>query len=225
MALAVAPLVVGLLGVVIERTMLRHMYKLDHLYGLLLTFGLALIAEGVFRYFFGVSGESYSPPEALQGGVDLGFMFMPLYRGWVVVASLTACVATWYVIEKTPLGATLRAATERPQLVQALGINVPVLITATYGVGVALAAFAGVLAAPIMQVNPVMGSNLIIVVFAVVVIGGMGSIAGSIVTGLALGLIEGLCKLLYAEASAVVIFVIMIIVLLVRPAGLFGKQA
>lgn len=224
-ALAVAPLVVGLLGVVIERTMLRHLYKLDHLYGLLLTFGLALIAEGVFRYFFGVSGESYSPPEALQGGVDLGFMFMPLYRGWVVVASLTACVATWYVIEKTPLGATLRAATERPELVQALGINVPVLITATYGVGVALAAFAGVLAAPIMQVNPVMGSNLIIVVFAVVVIGGMGSIAGSIVTGLALGLIEGLCKLLYAEASAVVIFVIMIIVLLVRPAGLFGKQA
>ena len=224
-ALAVVPLVVGLLGVVIERTMLRHLYKLDHLYGLLLTFGLALIAEGVFRYFFGVSGESYSPPEALQGGVDLGFMFMPLYRGWVVVASLTACVATWYVIEKTPLGATLRAATERPQLVQALGINVPVLITATYGVGVALAAFAGVLAAPIMQVNPVMGSNLIIVVFAVVVIGGMGSIAGSIVTGLALGLIEGLCKLLYAEASAVVIFVIMIIVLLVRPAGLFGKQA
>ena len=224
-ALAVAPVVVGLLGVVIERTMLRHLYKLDHLYGLLLTFGLALIAEGVFRYFFGVSGESYSPPEALQGGVDLGFMFMPLYRGWVVVASLTACVATWYVIEKTPLGATLRAATERPELVQALGINVPVLITATYGVGVALAAFAGVLAAPIMQVNPVMGSNLIIVVFAVVVIGGMGSIAGSIVTGLALGLIEGLCKLLYAEASAVVIFVIMIIVLLVRPAGLFGKQA
>ena len=221
-ALAVAPLVVGLLGVVIERTMLRHLYKLDHLYGLLLTFGLALIAEGVFRYFFGVSGESYSPPEALQGGVDLGFMFMPLYRGWVVVASLTACVATWYVIEKTPLGATLRAATERPELVQALGINVAVLITATYGVGVALA---GVLAAPIMQVNPVMGSNLIIVVFAVVVIGGMGSIAGSIVTGLALGLIEGLCKLLYAEASAVVIFVIMIIVLLVRPAGLFGKQA
>ena len=224
-ALAVAPLAVGLLGVVIERTMLRHLYKLDHLYGLLLTFGLALIAEGVFRYFFGVSGESYAPPEALQGGVDLGFMFMPLYRGWVVVASLAACVATWYVIEKTPLGATLRAATERPQLVQALGINVPVLVTATYGVGVALAAFAGVLAAPIMQVNPVMGSNLIIVVFAVVVIGGMGSIAGSIVTGLALGLIEGLCKLLYAEASAVVIFVIMIIVLLVRPAGLFGKQA
>lgn len=224
-ALAVAPLTVGLLGVLIERTMLRHLYKLDHLYGLLLTFGLALIAEGVFRYYFGVSGESYAPPEALQGGVDLGFMFMPLYRGWVVLASLAVCVGTWYLIERTPLGATLRAATEKPQLVQALGINVPVLVTATYGAGVALAAFAGVLAAPIMQVNPVMGSNLIIVVFAVVVIGGMGSIAGAIVTGLGLGLVEGLCKLLYPEASAVVIFVIMIVVLLFRPAGLFGKQA
>ena len=224
-ALGVAPLVVGLLGVAIERAMLKHLYKLDHLYGLLLTFGLALIAEGVFRYYFGVSGESYAPPEALQGGMDLGFMFMPLYRGWVVVASLAVCLATWYVIERTPLGATLRAATEKPQLVQALGINVPVLVTATYGVGVALAAFAGVLAAPIMQVNPVMGSNLIIVVFAVVVIGGMGSIAGSIVTGLGLGLIEGLTKVVYPEASAVVIFVIMIVVLLFRPAGLFGKQA
>jgi branched-chain amino acid transport system permease protein len=224
-SLAVAPLTVGLLGVVIERTMLRHLYKLDHLYGLLLTFGLALIAEGVFRYYFGVSGESYPAPEALQGGLDLGFMFMPLYRAWVVVASLLVCAVTWYVIERTSLGATLRAATEKPQLVQALGINVPVLVTATYGAGVALAAFAGVLAAPILQVNPVMGSNLIIVVFAVVVIGGMGSIAGSIVTGLGLGLIEGLCKLVYPEASAVVIFVIMIVVLLVRPAGLFGKQA
>jgi branched-chain amino acid transport system permease protein len=224
-ALFVAPLVVGLLGIVVERTMLKHLYKLDHLYGLLLTFGLALIAEGVFRYYFGVSGASYPPPEALQGGVNLGFMFMPLYRGWVVVASLAVCFATWYVIERTPLGATLRAATEKPQLVQALGINVPVLVTATYGVGVALAAFAGVLAAPIMQVNPVMGSNLIIVVFAVVVIGGMGSIAGSIVTGLGLGLIEGLTKVVYPEASAVVIFVIMIVVLLFRPAGLFGKQA
>ncbi len=224
-ALVVAPLVVGLLGVVIERGLLRHLYKLDHLYGLLLTFGLALIAEGVFKYFFGVSGSSYAPPEQLQGGVDLGFMFMPLYRGWVVLASLTVCIATWYVIERTPLGATLRAATEKPQLVQALGINVPVLVTATYGVGVALAAFAGVLAAPVMQVNPVMGSNLIIVVFAVVVIGGMGSIAGSIVTGLGLGIIEGLTKLIYPEASAVVIFVIMIVVLLLRPAGLFGKQA
>ncbi len=225
MALGVAPLVVGLLGVVIERSMLRHLYKLDHLYGLLLTFGLALIAEGVFRYFFGVSGTSYSPPEQLQGGVDLGFMFMPLYRGWVVVASLAVCAATWYVIERTPLGATLRAATEKPQLVQALGINVPVLVTATYGVGVALAAFAGVLAAPVFQVNPVMGSNLIIVVFAVVVIGGMGSIAGSIVTGLGLGLIEGLTKVVYPQGSAIVIFVIMIVVLLFRPAGLFGKQA
>ena len=224
-ALVAAPVVVGLLGVLIERTMLKHLYKLDHLYGLLLTFGLALIAEGVFRYYFGVSGSSYAPPEELQGGVDLGFMFMPLYRGWVVLASLAVCLATWYVIERTPLGATLRAATERPQLVQALGINVPVLVTATYGVGVALAAFAGVLAAPVIQVNPVMGSNLIIVVFAVVVIGGMGSIAGSIVTGLGLGLVEGLTKVVYPEASAVVIFVIMIVVLLFRPAGLFGKQA
>ncbi len=224
-ALLVAPLVVGLLGVLIERTMLKHLYKLDHLYGLLLTFGLALIAEGVFRYYFGVSGSSYAPPEELQGGVDLGFMFMPLYRGWIVLASLAVCLATWFVIERTPLGATLRAATERPQLVQALGINVPVLVTATYGVGVALAAFAGVLAAPVIQVNPVMGSNLIIIVFAVVVIGGMGSIAGSIVTGLGLGLVEGLTKVVYPEASAVVIFVIMIVVLLFRPAGLFGKQA
>jgi len=224
-ALFVAPAVVGVLGVVIERTMLKHLYKLDHLYGLLLTFGLALIGEGVFRYFFGVSGESYPAPESLQGGVNLGFMFLPLYRGFVVVAALVVCFVTWYVIERTPLGATLRAATEKPQLVQALGINVPVLVTATYGAGVALAAFAGVLAAPIQQVNPVMGSNLIIVVFAVVVIGGMGSILGSIVTGLGLGLIEGLTKVLYPEASAVVIFVIMIVVLLVRPAGLFGKQA
>ncbi len=224
-ALLVAPLVVGLLGVLIERTMLKHLYQLDHLYGLLLTFGLALIGEGVFRYFFGVSGASYAPPESLQGGVNLGFVFLPLYRGWVVVAALSVCFVTWYVIERTPLGATLRAATEKPQLVQALGINVPLLVTLTYGAGVALAAFAGVLAAPIQQVNPVMGSNLIIVVFAVVVIGGMGSIAGSIITGLGLGLIEGLTKVVYPEASAVVIFVIMIVVLLVRPAGLFGKQA
>ncbi len=224
-ALVVAPAVVGVLGVAIERTMLKRLYKLDHLYGLLLTFGLALIGEGVFRYFFGVSGESYPAPDILQGGVNLGFMFLPLYRGWVVVAALSVCLITWYVIERTPLGATLRAATERPELVQALGINVPVLVTATYGAGVALAAFAGVLAAPIVQVNPLMGSNLIIVVFAVVVIGGMGSIAGSIVTGLGLGLVEGLTKVVYPEASAVVIFVIMIIVLLVRPAGLFGKQA
>jgi branched-chain amino acid transport system permease protein len=224
-ALLVAPAVVGVLGVLVERLMLRHLYKLDHLYGLLLTFGLALIAEGTMRYFFGISGETYAVPEALEGGVNLGFMFMPLYRAWVVVAALTVCFGTWYLIERTPLGATLRAATERPQLVQALGINVPVLVTATYAAGVALAGFAGVLAAPVVQVNPLMGSNLIIVVFAVVVIGGMGSILGSIVTGLGLGIVEGLTKVVYPEASGVVIFVIMIAVLLVRPAGLFGKQA
>ncbi|MES2423289.1 MAG: branched-chain amino acid ABC transporter permease [Pseudomonadota bacterium] len=224
-ALVLSPLIVGALGVAIERLLLRHLYQLDHLYGLLLTFGLALIAEGLFRNFYGISGDSYEVPEALQGGMDLGFMYMPIYRGWVVVASVAVCLTTWYLIEKTRLGATLRAATERPQLVQALGINVPLLITATYGVGVALAAFAGVLAAPIVQVNPLMGSNLIIVVFAVVVIGGMGSILGSIVTGLGLGVVEGLTKVVYPEASAVVIFVIMVIVLLLRPAGLFGKQA
>ena len=224
-ALLVAPAVVGVLGVLVERLMLRHLYKLDHLYGLLLTFGLALIAEGTMRYYFGISGETYPVPEALEGGVNLGFMFLPLYRAWVVVAALTVCFATWYLIERTPLGATLRAATERPQLVQALGINVPVMVTATYAAGVALAGFAGVLAAPVVQVNPLMGSNLIIVVFAVVVIGGMGSILGSIVTGLGLGIVEGLTKVIYPEASGVVIFVIMIIVLLVRPAGLFGKQA
>jgi len=224
-ALVVAPAVVGLLGVVIERSMLKRLYQLDHLYGLLLTFGLVLIGEGIFRYFFGVSGASYAVPESLRGGVDLGFMFMPLYRGWVVAAALVVCFVTWWVIERTPLGATLRAATEKPLLVQALGINVPVLVTTTFGAGVALAAFAGVLAAPIVQVSPGMGANLIIVVFAVVVIGGMGSIAGSIVTGLGLGLIEGLTKLVYSAGSAVVIFVVMIIVLLFRPAGLFGKQA
>ena len=225
LALLLAPLTVGVLGVVIERTMLQRLRGPDHLYGLLLTFGLALILEGLFKNFFGVSGESYEAPEALSGGVDLGFMFLPLYRGFVVVAALGVCLMAWYLIERTSLGATLRAATQRPDLVQALGINVPVLITATYAVGSALAAFAGVLAAPIFQVNPVMGSNLIIVVFAVVVIGGMGSILGSIVTGLGLGLIEGLTKVVYPEASAVVIFLIMVIVLLLRPAGLFGKQA
>ena len=224
-ALILSPLVVGALGIVIERLLLKHLYKLDHLYGLLLTFGLALIGEGVFRNLYGSSGQSYPVPEILQGGVDLGFMFMPLYRGWVVVAALSVCAITWYLIERTRLGATLRAATERPQLVQALGINVPVLVTMTYGAGVALAAFAGVLAAPVVQVNPLMGSNLIIVVFAVVVIGGMGSILGSIVTGLGLGVVEGLTKVFYPEASAVVIFVIMVVVLLLRPAGLFGKQA
>ncbi len=224
-SLLVAPLVIGLVAAVIERTMLKHLYKLDHLYSLLLTFGLALIAEGVFKNFFGVSGESYEVPELLQGGMNLGFMFLPIYRAWVVVASLAVCLTAWYVIERTPLGATLRAATQRPDLVQALGINVPVLITATYAAGAALAAFAGVLAAPIVQVNPVMGSNLIIIVFAVVVIGGMGSILGSILTGLGLGVIEGLTKVVYPEASAVVIFLIMVLVLLVKPAGLFGKQA
>ena len=224
-SLLLSPLIVGALGVIIERLLLRHLYQLDHLYSLLLTFGLALIAEGVFTNLYGISGESYEVPELLQGGVDLGFMFLPLYRAWVVVAALSVCAVTWYTIEKTSLGATLRAATEKPQLVQALGINVPVMVTATYGVGVALAAFAGVLAAPVVQVNPLMGSNLIIVVFAVVVIGGMGSILGSIVTGLGLGIIEGLTKVIYPEASAVVIFVIMVIVLLIRPAGLFGKQA
>ncbi|MBL8452351.1 MAG: branched-chain amino acid ABC transporter permease [Zoogloea sp.] len=222
-ALIAAPLLVGLFGVILERTMLRKLYKLDHLYGLLLTFGLALIIEGVFRDQFGISGESYEVPEALSGGIHLGFMFLPIYRAWVIVASLTVCFGTWYMIEKTRLGAYLRAGTENSQMVQALGINVPLLITFTYGYGVALAAFAGVLAAPVFQVNPLMGSNLIIVVFAVVVIGGMGSILGSIVTGIGLGLVEGLTRVFYPEASAVVVFVIMVIVLLVRPAGLFGK--
>ena len=224
-SLLVAPLLIGVVAAVIERTMLKHLYKLDHLYSLLLTFGLALIAEGVFKNFFGVSGESYEVPELLQGGMNLGFMFLPIYRAWVVVASLAVCLVAWYVIERTPLGATLRAATQRPDLVQALGINVPVLVTSTYAAGAALAAFAGVLAAPIVQVNPVMGSNLIIIVFAVVVIGGLGSILGSILTGLGLGVIEGLTKVVYPEASAVVIFLIMVLVLLVKPAGLFGKQA
>jgi branched-chain amino acid transport system permease protein len=224
-ALVLSPLVVGLLGVLIERLMLRRLYQLDHLYGLLLTFGLALIAEGVFRNYFGVSGESYDVPDLLRGGVNLGFMFLPLYRGWVVVAALGVCLAVWFAIERTGLGATLRAATQRPDLVQALGINVPLLMTLTYAAGAALAAFAGVLAAPMVQVNPLMGSNLIIVVFAVVVIGGMGSILGSIVTGVGLGLVEALTKVYYPEASAVVIFLVMVIVLLVRPAGLFGRTA
>jgi branched-chain amino acid transport system permease protein len=224
-ALVLAPLVVALLSVLIERLMLRRLYKLDHLYGLLLTFGLALIAEGVFRNYYGVSGESYDVPEQLQGGVNLGFMYLPLYRGWVVLAALSVCFAVWFAIERTRLGATLRASTQRPDLVQALGINVPLLMTITYAAGAALAAFAGVLAAPVVQVSPLMGSHLIIVVFAVVVIGGMGSILGSIVTGVGLGLIEGLTKVYYPQASGVVIFLIMVIVLMVRPAGLFGRQA
>jgi len=251
LALLLAPLLVGAFGVIIERTMLSRLYKLDHLYGLLLTFGIALIIEGLFRYAYGVSGQPYEIPEVLQGAIDLGFMFLPKYRAWVIIASLVVCFATWYVIERTKLGAYLRAGTENPRLVQAFGVNVPLMITLTYGFGVALAAFAGVLAAPIFTVGPLMGADLIIVVFAVVVIGGMGSIMGSIVTGLALGLIEGLVKagviatligkvfdtvpvinilvhplkLLFSpEASAVVIFVIMVIVLLIRPVGLFGRE-
>lgn len=223
-ALVVVPLVVGAFGMLIERTMLKHLYKLDHLYGLLLTFGLALIIEGLFRYRFGISGETYPVPELLAGGYNLGFMFLPKYRAWVIAVSIVVCFGSWFIIERTKLGSYLRAGTENPQLLQAFGINVPLMITLTYGFGVALAAFAGVLAAPVFQVNPVMGSNLIIVVFAVVVIGGMGSILGSVVTGLGLGLVEGLTRVFYPEASAVVIFVIMGIVLLLRPAGLFGRE-
>jgi branched-chain amino acid transport system permease protein len=222
-ALVLVPIIVGISGVVIERLMLRHLYKLDHLYGLLLTFGLALIIQGLFQNEFGSSGLPYRIPPELTGGQNLGFMFLPNYRAWVVVVSLAVCLATWFVIERTKLGSYLRAATENPALVQAFGINVPRMITLTYGAGVALAAFAGVLAAPIYQVSPLMGSNLIIIVFAVVVIGGMGSIMGAILTGFGLGLVEGLTKVFYPEASSTVIFVIMAIVLLVKPAGLFGR--
>jgi branched-chain amino acid transport system permease protein len=222
--LILAPIAVGVFGILMERFMLRRLYHLDHLYGLLLTFGLALILEGAFRQFYGVSGLSYPIPEIFQGGVNLGFMFLPYYRAWVIVASLSVCFATWFVIERTKLGAYLRAATENPELLQAFGINVPLMITLTFGYGVALAGFAGVLAAPIYQVAPGMGSNLIIVVFAVVVIGGMGSIMGSIVTGIGLGLLEGLTKVFYPEASGLVVFVIMALVLLFRPAGLFGRE-
>jgi branched-chain amino acid transport system permease protein len=223
-ALVIAPLLVGTFGMIIERTMLARLYRLDHLYGLLLTFGIALIIEGLFRYAYGVSGQQYEIPEVFQGALDLGFMNLPKYRAWVIVASLAVCFATWYVIERTKLGSYLRAGTENPRLTQAFGVNVPLMVTLTYGFGVALAAFAGVLAAPIFTVSPLMGADLIIVVFAVVVIGGMGSILGSIVTGLGLGLIQGLTRVFYPEASAVVIFVIMVIVLLVRPAGLFGRE-
>jgi branched-chain amino acid transport system permease protein len=222
-ALVLVPIVVGLFGVLIERLTLRRLQGLDPLYGLLLTFGLTLVIEGMFRYWYGSSGQPYSPPPLLTGGVNLGFMFLPIYRGWVVVASIVVCFATWFVIERTRLGAYLRAATENPALVQAFGINVPLLITLTYAGGVGLAGFAGVLAAPIYQVSPLMGSNLIIVVFAVVVVGGMGSILGAIVTGYMLGVLEGLTKVFYPQASAIVIFVVMAIVLLVRPAGLFGR--
>jgi branched-chain amino acid transport system permease protein len=224
-ALVIAPIAVGAFGVVIERLFLQWLYKLDHLYGLLLTFGLALIIEGVFRNYFGSSGLPYRVPDALQGGQNLGFMFLPNYRAWVVVFSLAVCVATWFVIERTKLGSYLRAATENPTLVRAFGINVPRMITLTYGFGVGLAALAGVMAAPIYSVSPQMGSHLIIVVFAVVVIGGMGSIMGAIVTGFGLGVIEGLTKVFFPEASNTVIFIIMAIVLLIRPAGLFGRRA
>jgi branched-chain amino acid transport system permease protein len=224
-ALIISPLIVGFLGMVIERTMLQRLAGLDHLYGLLLTFGLALIIQGVFQNYFGSSGLPYAIPRELSGGTNLGFMFLPNYRGWVIIFSLIVCLATWFIIEKTRLGAYLRAATENPALVRAFGINVPRMVTLTYGFGVALAALAGVLAAPINQVRPLMGADFIIVVFAVVVIGGMGSILGSIITGFLLGLVEGLTKVFYPEASNTVIFVIMAIVLLVRPAGLFGRTA
>jgi branched-chain amino acid transport system permease protein len=224
-ALAITPLAVGIIGMVIERSMLARLYKLDHLYGLLLTFGLALIIQGLFRNEYGTSGIPYAMPQELSGGRNLGFMFLPNYRAWVILASIVMCLATWFVIEKTQLGSYLRAATENRSLVQAFGVNVPLLLTLTYGLGSALAGLAGILAAPVYQVSPLMGSNLIIVVFAVVVVGGMGSILGAIVTGYMLGLAEGLTKVFYPEASNIVIFVIMAIVLLVRPAGLFGRDA
>jgi branched-chain amino acid transport system permease protein len=223
-SLVIAPIVVGIVGIVIERTMLSRLYKLDHLYGLLLTFGLALVIQGLFRNKYGSSGMPYQIPAVLTGGVNLGFMFLPIYRAWVIVASLMICLATWFVIERTKLGSYLRAATENPALVQAFGINVPRMITLTFGFGVGLAALAGVMAAPIYQVNPLMGADLIIVVFAVVVIGGMGSILGAILTGFGLGVVEGLTKYFWPEASSTVIFVIMVLVLLVRPAGLFGRE-
>ena len=225
-ALIVAPLVVGLVGIIIERTLLRRLYKFDHLYGLLLTFGLALIIQGTFTNFFNVSGDPYdAKPEFLNGAVNLGFMMFPKYRLWAIVISLLVCFGTWYVIERTKLGSYLRAGTENPELVKAFGVNVPLMITLTYGYRVALAAFAGVLAAPIYSVSPVMGSEMIITVFAVVVIGGMGSIMGSIIAGLLLGMVEGFTKVVYAPVSSTVIFLIMVIVLLVKPAGLFGKES
>jgi branched-chain amino acid transport system permease protein len=220
----VAPLLVGVFGIVIEKTMLQWLYRLDHLYGLLLTFGITLMLEGIFRSFYGVSGQPYTVPALLAGSTDLGFMNLPNYRAWVVLASIIVCLATWFVIEKTRLGAYLRAGTENPKMVEAFGVNVPLMVTLTYGFGVALAGFAGVLAAPVLQVSPLMGSNLIIVVFAVVVIGGMGSILGSILTGLGLGIIEGFTKVFYPELSSTVVFIIMAIVLLIRPAGLFGRE-
>lgn len=222
--LLVAPIIVGVFGMILERTMLRWLYKLDPLYSLLLTFGITLVLEGIFRSIYGVSGQPYPMPASLSGAMNLGFMRLPNYRAWVVLASLVVCMATWFVIEQTRVGSYLRAGTENPKLVEAFGINVPLMVTLTFGFGVALAAFAGVLAAPMTQVSPLMGSNLIIVVFAVVVIGGMGSILGSIVTGLGLGVVEGLTRVFYSELSATVVFIIMAIVLIVRPAGLFGQE-
>ena len=224
-ALVIVPIVIGVLGILIERLFLQHVRKLDHLYGLILTFGLALIIEGLFRNYYGSSGQPYQVPEALRGGRNLGFMFLPNYRAWVIAFSLAICLATWFAIERTRLGSYLRAATENPALVRAFGINVPRMVTLTYGFGVALAALAGVMAAPIYNVSPQMGSDLIIVVFAVVVIGGMGSIMGAIITGFVLGIVEGLTKVFFPEASNTVIFVIMVVVLLLRPAGMFGRTA
>lgn len=222
-ALIIAPLIVGVFGIFLELALIRRLYKIDHLYGLVMTFGIALIIEGLFRNAYGVSGQSYSIPYPFQGGMNLGFMFLPYYRAWVVAVAIVVCFSTWYLIERTSLGSYLRAATENPNLTEAFGINVPLLLTLTYGLGAALAALAGVLAAPIYSVNPTMGGNLLIVVFAVVVIGGMGSILGSIITAFGLGIIEGLTKYFYPEASNVIIFVIMAITLMLKPAGLFGK--
>jgi len=224
LALILSPLAVAAIGIVVERLFLRHLYHLDHLYGLLLTFGLSLIAEGTLQQYFGSSGQSYPVPELLRGVFNLGFMILPIYRAWVIVASVTVCFTTWFVIERTSLGATLRAATENAPLLKAFGVNVPLIVVACYGGGVALAALAGVLSAPVIQVSPQIGSSIVIVVFAIVVIGGMGSILGSIVSGLALGVIEGFTKVIYPEASNIVVFLIMALVLVIRPAGLFGKE-
>jgi branched-chain amino acid transport system permease protein len=223
-ALLIAPLAIALLGMLVERTMLARLYSLDHIYGWLLTFGLALMIESVFRYFYGVSGKPYAPPPALRGGVDLGFMFLPIYRGWVILASMFLCLAIWFLVERTRLGANLRAAVENPALVQAFGINVPRMLTLTYGLSVGLAALAGVLAAPIYQVTPLMGSHVIVIVFAIVVIGGLGSIAGTVITGFALGVLEGMTKVVYPQGANLVIFLVMAVVLLTTPAGLFGRR-
>lgn len=223
-ALVLVPLLVGAIGVLLEKTLLKRLYKLDHLYGLLLTFGVSLVLEGLFRHYYGISGVSYEVPPLLEGGIEFEFMYLPLYRAFVVVAALLICFVTWFLFEKTRLGALLRAGTENPTLLQAFGVNIPLMITLTYGFGVGLAGLAGVMAAPIMQINPLMGANLLNVVFAVVVIGGLGSIAGAVASGLLLGVLEGLTKLLYPEAATVVVFVIMAVILLTRPAGLFGKE-